>query len=252
MKNDIIEVIKNQKHEKKLSHAYLIETNDFDMFKYNLCLILKILLCEEDEVYCNKCQSCHYIDNFEHPNIIFIYPDGANIKISQIDNLKKQFNSKPNFGRYNIYVIVGAETLNASSSNALLKFLEEPEEGIIGILLTSNKSLVSPTITSRCQIFNNNFEEDIFSEEIIEIVKSIERCAKSESDLLSYSNLLKQVDDKNKIKIAFAYLLKNEINNDSNIKKINLLKEIVEKMRYNVNMDLLLIDYLIKVRELNE
>ena len=39
-----------------------------------------------------------------------------------------------------------------SSSNSLLKFLEEPEEGIIAILITNNINQMLDTIISRCQI----------------------------------------------------------------------------------------------------
>lgn len=56
-----------------------------------------------------------------------------------------------------------AEYLNASSANAMLKFLEEPEEHIIGFFLTNNKENVINTIKSRCQILTdfafNNVEE---------------------------------------------------------------------------------------------
>ena len=53
-----------------------------------------------------------------------------------------------------IYIIKNCEKLNSSSANCILKFLEEPEDDIIAILLTDNINMVLPTIKSRCQILN--------------------------------------------------------------------------------------------------
>ena len=251
MNNDIITVIKNQKRGDKLSHAYLIETNDFDAFNEKLKIMLKLLLCDDKE-YCDKCQNCHYIDNFEHPNVLFISPEKSNIKINQIDNLRRQFNTKATYAKYNIYVIYGAETLNQTAGNALLKFLEEPEENIIGILLTNNRSLVLPTILSRCQTFTDLENTEVYSEEVKEVANKIESYTKSLSDMVDYSKMLKDIEDKNIIKNAFSYLLTSELKKNNNVEKIMILKEIVEKMRYNVNIDLLLLNYLIRMREINE
>lgn len=252
MKEDIEKVIENQKRGDKLSHAYLVETNDLEKFKSKLKRILKILLCEESDVYCDQCQNCHYIDGFEHPNVVYISPDGANIKIFQIDELRKKFSTKSTFAKYNVYVIFESEKLNQASGNALLKFLEEPEDDIIGILVTNNKSLVLPTITSRCQQFNDLYEEYVYSNDVIELANTIELCCKKDINTVNYSKIIKSNDDKIIIKMAFSYLLNIELVNAHNIKKIEVLKEIVEKMRYNVNIDLLVLSYIIRMRELNE
>ena len=53
-----------------------------------------------------------------------------------------------------IYVIKEADKLNDSSGNTILKFLEEPEEDIIAILLTTNRYKIIETILSRCQIIS--------------------------------------------------------------------------------------------------
>ena len=44
--------------------------------------------------------------------------------------------------------------MNPSSSNSLLKFIEEPEEGIYGILITTDRSKLLPTILSRCNLIS--------------------------------------------------------------------------------------------------
>ena len=44
--------------------------------------------------------------------------------------------------------------MNDSSSNTLLKFLEEPNDNIVAILLTKDRYKLLPTIISRCQIIS--------------------------------------------------------------------------------------------------
>ncbi len=46
--------------------------------------------------------------------------------------------------------------MNLSAANSILKFLEEPEEGIIAILITNNRYELLDTIRSRCQIITLN------------------------------------------------------------------------------------------------
>ena len=250
VKEDIAKVIEIQKREDKLSHAYLVETNDYEKFKIKLKTILKTLLCEESDSYCDKCQSCHYIDSSEHPNVVYLSPEGASIKVFQVDELKNRFNTKSSYARYNIYVIFEAEKLNSFSGNALLKFLEEPEDNIIGLLVTNNKSLILPTIASRCQLFSDLYEEYAYSDDIIKLANDIDSCWKSDINTVDYSKIIKEVNDKSNVKNAFNYLLNQELIKNPNLKKIAVLKEIIEKMRYNVNIDLLVLSYILRMREL--
>lgn len=50
-----------------------------------------------------------------------------------------------------VFVVDEAELLNNQGQNALLKFLEEPPEGTVTILVTSAEERLLPTIRSRCQ-----------------------------------------------------------------------------------------------------
>ena len=69
-----------------------------------------------------------------------------------------------------IYIIKDASLLNKSSANTILKFLEEPSDNIIAILLTDNIYKVIDTIVSRCQVLSlipeNNNLSTIFDDYI--------------------------------------------------------------------------------------
>ena len=252
MNYDIKEAVINQKRENKFSHAYLVETNNIEQFDETLNEVIKTFLCEDNASYCDNCQNCQFVNEYTHPNVMYINPDGTQIKVDQINELKTKFSLKSSFGRYNIYVIKEAEKLNTSSSNALLKFLEEPEENIIGILITTNKSLLLPTIVSRCQNYIAAFNKNNYTNDVINLASQIEGFSKKSHTIFEYQDLLKQADDKNLIKSAFAYLLDEETKKHINIEKIKILQDIVNKIRYNVNIDLVLLDYLLRVSEINE
>ena len=67
--------------------------------------------------------------------------------------------------------------MNVQTSNSILKFLEEPLDNIIAILMTNNVSSLLDTIISRCQYirFNNN-------------KKSSNNTISNLSDIVCYSN----------------------------------------------------------------
>ncbi len=73
------------------------------------------------------------------------------IRIEQIRNIKAFLGKKSIQSTKKFVLIENADLLNESSSNCLLKTLEEPTNGVF-ILLTSRLNLLLDTIISRCQI----------------------------------------------------------------------------------------------------
>ena len=49
-----------------------------------------------------------------------------------------------------VLFIYGAQNLNGSSANAMLKIIEEPPEGVLFLLTATSAATVLPTIRSRC------------------------------------------------------------------------------------------------------
>ncbi|MDN7243797.1 DNA polymerase III subunit delta' [Planococcus sp. N028] len=138
----------------RLAHAYLFEGPAGAGKKEITHFFVKLLLCEtpRENVPCETCRSCQLYNSGNHPSIVFIEPDGQNIKIDQIRDLILTMNKTGlNAGR-KIYVIQEADRMNNSSANALLKFLEEPEMNVTAILLTDRLNAIMTTIRSRCQL----------------------------------------------------------------------------------------------------
>lgn len=105
---------------------------------------------------CGYCKSCRKIQSDNHPDIILVEPSGSIIKIGQIRNLCRILALKPFEARLRVVIISGAQTMNASASNALLKVLEEPPDRTILILTTVQTYDLLPTIVSRCQYIRFN------------------------------------------------------------------------------------------------
>lgn len=145
------QVFHNAIKKNQLSHAYLIQTNNVSYYEEVVNEILKMILCDQYEPG-HSCSLCKRIEDGNYLEIRKIYPDGLWIKKEQLSDLKKEFNNKVLEGKYKIYVIYEADKLNKQAANSMLKFLEEPEDNIIAILLTNNMNKMLKTIISRCQV----------------------------------------------------------------------------------------------------
>ena len=294
-------IFKNSISKNKLSHAYLINTNGyhkgFDFAK----AFAKYLLCPNNETVSHECSVCHLVDNNSYSEFKVIEADGLWIKKEQTDELQEMFSMKSLSGR-KVYIINGVENLNISASNSILKFLEEPEEGIVAILITDNIYKVLGTIVSRCQVINlNNVQvksDDMLlnvgnqlyndSDKINEFVNDSESISKighvidfieylysNKLDTLVYINKYWNDFFKGKDDYLFAFnimimfysdVINYKMGNDiilsefkSNIEKfseldyniinkiLNLIMEVREDLYSNVNLNLLMDKFIIKM-----
>lgn len=87
-----------------------------------------------------------------NPDIsVVAFPEEGEVKVADIRELRRKLNLSSYSGKYKVAIIDGAEKMNPSAQNALLKTLEEPPEKVILILVAENPDELLPTIVSRCQ-----------------------------------------------------------------------------------------------------
>ena len=91
------------------------------------------------------------IEELAHPDFCWIEPDGASIKIEQIRRINEFAVRTRQIASRKVAAISDAHLLNANSSNALLKTLEEPPGNTHILLATPYWGKLSATIRSRCQ-----------------------------------------------------------------------------------------------------
>lgn len=148
-------IISNAIKNNKLSHAYLFETNGYKNKREFLVSVAKAILCPNHHISKSDSIGCRVCENIEkniYPELKIIDPDGMWIKKEQLIDLQDSFKTKGLESSKRVYIINDVECLNTSSANSILKFIEEPEEGIIAILATDNIHRLLDTIISRCQI----------------------------------------------------------------------------------------------------
>ncbi|MBI4698040.1 MAG: DNA polymerase III subunit delta' [Nitrospirae bacterium] len=86
-----------------------------------------------------------------HPDVVLAIPFNGEIRVDITRKIEEFLSYKAFEGRWKAVIIDGAETLNQSAANALLKTLEEPPEQSILILISPRPELLPKTILSRCQ-----------------------------------------------------------------------------------------------------
>ena len=152
--NLLIKSIRN----KKIVQAYLFNYSNIEYIYEYAKSFSKDLICEQNKKeYKNICSK---IDKEIYTELKIIEPINNCIKKEQLLNLQNEVKNKPVEGNKIVYIIKNCEKLNQSAANCILKFLEEPNDDIVAILLTNNINQVISTIKSRCQIYNFNVMEN--------------------------------------------------------------------------------------------
>ncbi len=120
-------------------------------------------LCKNESGPCFSCSSCKKILSGNHPDLKNLTPTGGLYKVQEMRDLRSDTVIAPNESERKIYVIDGADKMNESAANSLLKCLEEPPKGVVFVLLAEDEKGLLSTILSRTVRFRvAPLSEDIF------------------------------------------------------------------------------------------
>lgn len=254
----------------KLSHAYLVESRDCPNKKQIIDRFVEMLYSANS----SEIISMQTIKN--DGNYLEISSDSSSmIKKDQILDIQEKFMTKSLNQKCRIYVIYDADKLNKQAANSLLKFLEEPEENIIGILVADNRYKVLETIRSRCQILsliNTNYSIPDYSIDFIN--NFISMLEKKKLHAIAYlqtvtDNQFYTKEQWNEIFYLVEYIYENALrykygvkfddnfidiisliasSNTTNtlLKKITVLNNQIEKLEYNLNLSLMFDQFVIE------
>lgn len=261
----------------KIPHALLFEMDDFDHGMIFAKNVAKIILCSKNDkslsnINCGECNICNLIDSDKYPDFMIVSTESNWIKKQQLIDLQNEFNNKSLLNNKRIYVIKEAEKLNPSSSNSLLKFLEEPEDDIIAILLTKNRYLLLDTILSRCQIYNLKDNDYKIKEENRENTEEfIEYLIREKDFFVDYKYLsenifidrantkillyniekyfLSYLENNNSIEYSNSIVYKelSRISNEKIICYVKIFEFMKQKLEYNVNFKIWLDSFFAKI-----
>ena len=178
------------------------------------------------------------------------------------DTCKKEYNNKSMLDSNRVYIIKEADKLNLAAANSILKFLEEPEDNIVAILLTKNRYQIIDTILSRCQIIalKRKTPSNVDSDKALTFIKYM---LKNGELFVNYKEILDNImPDKlvarqilEQVKLIFIdYLEGNDVMIDlSNVDKnkvvtwVLILESEMKKLDYNVNYKLWLDSLYVKL-----
>ncbi len=73
------------------------------------------------------------------------------IKVDTVRDITAKSQQKSAQGGWKVFIVDEAQSMQAEAANALLKFIEEPPQKTVWILLTDKKAAMLKTILSRCQ-----------------------------------------------------------------------------------------------------
>ena len=226
MKEENIKYLSNVIDENKLSHAFLVESNNYEDVMNS---VFKLFL--EKKMIFN-------IDDIENNiSVRILRPIDNLIDKDQILNLQEFLSTMSFDGYYKLFFILNAGLMNEQSVNKLLKVLEEPNEKVVGFLISDNSNELLPTLISRCQVLKNDIDasnvevdEDIFNN--LCKFKNL-----NFEDYIKFKVVVSKLDKVviNNLFLKYLAYLDNE--NDIFYLKVN---DFLNNIRYNVNIDLAL------------
>jgi DNA polymerase-3 subunit delta' len=159
----------------KVAQAYIVEGDLRGNAQQLTERTLPLLFCEATSKPCGRCRACHQIKQHTHPDVLWVEPQKKSriISIDQVRELQQLIFQTAFAGGWKACVLVGADRLNQSASNAFLKTLEEPPEKSVFFLLTDSPQSLLPTIISRCQYISLSTDEIAIRDEWREELRDI-------------------------------------------------------------------------------
>ena len=141
----------------RLSHSYILSgVSGIGKFLFAKELARSIF-CQRGSFFeeCS-CSSCLQVQENTYPDL-YIY-EGSDLKVENIRSISEAASMTGLVSKWKIFILRDAEKLSNSglivAGNAFLKTLEEPGENSLFLLITSKYDMIMPTIRSRCSLVN--------------------------------------------------------------------------------------------------
>ena len=163
-------------------HALLLQGNPGGGVFELALRVARTWLCEsaDGDAPCGRCTACHLLSTNSHPDFLALLPEltqvelgwsvggsdapeggdgegkakrkpSKEIRIEPTRDAIAWTQKSSSRGRAKVLLLFPADAMNLVVSNALLKTLEEPPQGVRLLLVTEDAERLLPTLRSRCQ-----------------------------------------------------------------------------------------------------
>ncbi len=139
----------------RVSHAYLFSGSRGTGKTTCAKILAKAVncLCPVDGEPCGVCENCRLVASGLATDIVEM-DAASNTGVDYIRDIRDEVVYSPAALKMRVYIIDEVHMLTDSAANALLKTLEEPPEGVLFILATTEPHKLPATVLSRCQCFD--------------------------------------------------------------------------------------------------
>jgi len=150
------ETILRDKQNAKLSHTYLLLSEDVDYAKEFAKMQAQILLdLENNDIAKMK------VEKGIHSDVI-IYGEEDKINTSLVTDISSDVFVRPYELDKKVYILLNMNDANEEAQNKLLKTIEEPPQSVFFILTSTSERKLLKTVLSRCKKIELDFSNSIF------------------------------------------------------------------------------------------
>lgn len=151
-----IQILQKAIASHQLAHGYLFDGRGGIGKKQVALALAKTVLCGKGENACGICPSCVQFDSDNHPDYLYIEPDGLSIKDKQLESFQEFVQLKPFESETKVVIVDQADLMTVRAQNRILKIVEEPPGHVLILFISENKDALLPTVLSRLQRLSFN------------------------------------------------------------------------------------------------
>ena len=169
----VTDVLRYQVKSGRVSHAYLFCGSRGTGKTTCAKILAKAVNClsPKDGDPCGQCEACRMIADGTATDVLEM-DAASNTGVDYIRDIRDEVVFSPSALKMRVYIIDEVHMLTDSAANALLKTLEEPPEGVLFILATTEMHKIPATVLSRCQSFDfRRLSTDVISQRLLYIAE---------------------------------------------------------------------------------